>query len=440
MKITEVLIQNLRGFIDEKIIFPHTNLAVLIGENGAGKSSVLDFISYFFSSCINELISDLSGQPLLLTHFFKPEDMGKNTNQAASCEVSFESGGHTRYWRTKDLHNLLSNTQAFSSSKANVDLARLLAQRPDSSIPILAYYSTNRRFAPKQDTPPSEEYRYQQLSAYVDSDHWQGDFSEFATWFRLAEDLENQHKIQQADLEYQSKELATIRNALTLFFGKLKFTIANLRVERGAMGGNGFKKPKIQDNKLVADKQGETLGLQQLSSGEQVILLLVADIARRLAVANPSLSAQDVLSQGEGIVLIDEIELHLHPKWQRNIIPALRLTFPSLQLIVTTHSPQVLSSLERESVLLLDNFKVKPYTPPTQGRDSNSILYDLFGVEERPPDDARELELLYRHIREENMAEAHALFKALTQKWGSDDAEIKRAQMYLEDISKQLFG
>jgi predicted ATP-binding protein involved in virulence len=102
---------------------------------------------------------------------------------------------------------------------------------------------------------------------------------------------------------------------------------------------------------MTITKQGQELIINQLSDGEKCLLAMVGDLARRLAIANPSLP--DPL-QGSGVVLIDEIELHLHPKWQREIIPALTRTFPNCQFIVTTHSPQVISQVKPEGIYILE--------------------------------------------------------------------------------------
>src|SRR5262249_346939 len=108
---------------------------------------------------------------------------------------------------------------------------------------------------------------------------------------------------------------------------------------------------------------------------------LAADLARRLAIAYPD--HPDAL-QGEAVVLIDEIELHLHPSWQRRVLGALRSTFPNCQLIVTTHSPQVLSEVPNEAVVLVDNFQLVRPGAPTAGRDSNAILTEVMETGERP--------------------------------------------------------
>ena len=128
---------------------------------------------------------------------------------------------------------------------------------------------------------------------------------------------------------------------------------------------------------MVVKKSEQTLYFDQLSDGEKCLLAMTGDIARRLAMANPY---ADNPLQGGGVVLIDEIELHLHPGWQRRVVPALERTFPNVQFILTTHSPQVLSSVAREQIVLLSGFQAVSRLPYTEGRDSNAILSELMGV------------------------------------------------------------
>jgi predicted ATP-binding protein involved in virulence len=116
--------------------------------------------------------------------------------------------------------------------------------------------------------------------------------------------------------------------------------------------------------------------------------MLVADIARRLAILNPKASSPEEVLKGNGIVLIDEIDLHFHPAWQCMVIPGLRATFPNCQFFVTTHSPQVLSNVPKENVFILNVFiledgQIYPADSTTYGRDTNAILAQLMGVSER---------------------------------------------------------
>lgn len=150
----------------------------------------------------------------------------------------------------------------------------------------------------------------------------------------------------------------------------------------------GFSKLRVRRSplRMTINKNGSELIINQLSDGEKCLLAMVGDIARRLAIANPGL--ENPLA-GEGVVMIDEIELHLHPDWQRKIIPSLTRTFPNLQFIVTTHSPQIISHVQPDSIYLLESTPegiVAKRPESSFGRDINRILEDIMGVGARPPE------------------------------------------------------
>ena len=155
------------------------------------------------------------------------------------------------------------------------------------------------------------------------------DFRTFFEWYRNQEDYENEKKIETGDLNYQDRALRGVRKAiLSMLDG-----CANLRVVR---------KPRLE---MKIDKDNVSLNVSQMSDGEKCTMALLGDLARRLALANPEKA--DPLC-GEGIVLIDEIELHMHPSWQRKILNVLKKTFPNIQFIITTHSPVVLSEADED--------------------------------------------------------------------------------------------
>ena len=159
-----------------------------------------------------------------------------------------------------------------------------------------------------------------------------------------------------------------------------------------------------------------------------MLLMLVTDLARRLAIANPSLD--DALS-GEGIVLIDEIDLHLHPQWQRNVISSLTQTFPNCQFIVTTHSPQVLSGVEKENVFILENYQIVNNTPYTYGKDSNSILYELMNVKERPNEVQQQIDRCFQFIDNDNLDAAKSALRELSNLLGENDLAVVRARTHI---------
>ena len=157
--------------------------------------------------------------------------------------------------------------------------------------------------------------------------------------------------------------------------------------------------------------------------------MLATDLARRLAIANPGLGENAL--EGEGIILIDEIDLHLHPQWQRRVLPALTKTFPNCQFIVTTHSPQVLSEVPGESVFILENGKLLDYSPHTIGRDSNSILSEIFNVKERPEWSQEKINHCLDLIDDEKWNEARETLKELSHSLGENDIAVVQAQSIL---------
>ena len=160
-----------------------------------------------------------------------------------------------------------------------------------------------------------------------------------------------------------------------------------------------------------------------------MIILIVADIARRLCMLDPK---SETYNQGPGIVLIDEIELHLHPKWQRAVLPALHKTFPNVQFIVTTHSPQVLSEVKDDEIIILRDWQAYSSSVPTYGRDSNAILEQVMGVDERPEDIKKLFDEYFELIASDNLDEASKKRQNLENKLGrKDDPLFTRADSIL---------
>ena len=155
----------------------------------------------------------------------------------------------------------------------------------------------------------------------------------------------------------------------------------------------GASNPEIKHGPLrfmvsVQWDDGETeeeLSIAQLSGGYRIMLALAADLARRMAQGNPHL---DDPLQSEAVVLIDEIELHLHPSWQQRILTDLTRTFPNTQFIVSTHSPQVLTTVKPEHVVELwreqGGIVAGSAAAPTYGAEAGDVLETVMGVDQRP--------------------------------------------------------
>jgi predicted ATP-binding protein involved in virulence len=126
------------------------------------------------------------------------------------------------------------------------------------------------------------------------------------------------------------------------------------------------------------------LDLNQLSDGYQVMLGVIMDFALRLALANPPEKTNKDPLASEAILIIDEVDLHLHPAWQQRVIPDLRRTFPNTQLVLTTHSPQVATTVPSASLKILHQSQLHSAPAGTEGAEAQRLLEDVFGVKPRP--------------------------------------------------------
>ncbi|TAE18832.1 MAG: hypothetical protein EAZ95_03200 [Bacteroidetes bacterium] len=453
MKIKQLNIENYRGFEQASITFPDNNLAVFIGANGAGKTSVLDLVASFLEDFLLGIHNYYPLQNKEINHKKGVTNEFINIINEANAKYSFGITHTNEFafdekdlkYRAKELHSkmflenielsrditgngLYSERQIFTP-EIKLKRTKEILGNPLFSTPIFVYFQLNVTKAKRE-----RYYSIPQLAVYEELTSNINNFAVFKAWFKQEEDFENQEKVNQENLAYRNPKLEIVRKVLETFFQKIESPVfAKMRIHRQGSKIFDFNK-KFSADSLLIDKNGQPFEIERLSSGEKSLMLLVADIARRLSIANPAFSPTEALQKGEGVVLIDEIEQHLHPRWQRLVLPALQTTFPNVHFIVTTHSPQIVSSVPRESVFILDNFQIKDYKPYTQGRDSNSILQDVFGVETYPQAYKEKLHQLHQLIHDEKADQAQKLMQELISYWGENDREIKRAQLYLEDI------
>jgi len=227
--------------------------------------------------------------------------------------------------------------------------------------------------------------------------------------------VSNDAKRQDRATRSEGSELKYVTHAIEEFVPEY----SNIRVKR-------LPRPH-----MLVDKGEVTINLDQLSDGEKNLIALVGDIARRLAIAN---SGNINPLEGNGIVLIDEIDLHLHPSWQRIMIPKLTKLFPNCQFVFSTHSPQVLSHIRPENIFLLENiYNELSYRKAidSYGMNTDRILEDLLGVDARPKKIKREIHHLFRLIQDGQLEEAKTLLEALTDEIGVD-SELTKAEVLIK--------
>jgi predicted ATP-binding protein involved in virulence len=295
---------------------------------------------------------------------------------------------------------------------SNDELQNSLMDNPQN--PVLAHYGTFRESNEvKRGTSTSWRVITPGYSASHGREGWRDIldartvYADVNNWFNEAEAFELRHQ-REVGLEYRDKSLACVRRAVDAMIEN----VSNLR-----MTGSP---PRLMVDFQLPSGRTEPLYLDQLSGGYKLILSLVIDLARRMAMINPKL--EDPL-KSEGIVMIDEIDLHLHPKWQQRIVHQLRRTFPNIQFILTTHSPQVLTALKPENIRKIswrgDDIHFDEI-PSTYGAESGRVLAEVMEVEERPPEDDVEFVGILKKYRELVAAGA----------WDSDEANEVLSELH----------
>lgn len=452
-------------------------LTVLIGDNGSGKTTVLEAITKNLSWLLGNILKeDRTSRPIV----------DHDVNIASSHKIAEShlhlSLGESHEYRTTLVKNLEENEASKDSELAEIrslgDMYRVINARKEINRPLLLFYSVERTNESVQN-----EYSEKSIgkintrfSAYQNALTGKASIADFIGWFlpiaNLAESEERSRKLieQKEELDtlqnlYENtnnssgramierliKQKATSLNALTdglregdQFTSQLKFIKA--AISTLLPGFSDIYLDRSTGNVAVyVVIDGEKLHINQLSEGQRIILGLGADIARRLTMLNPVIDVLDDASplNGQGIVLIDEIELHLHPKWQQNILLNLSKTFKNIQFIVTSHSPQVLSTVDKSNIRILDDNGAAVPDFQTQGVMSSDILERIMGTFSIPQMPVTEKLNELGGLIQEGCYEtnkATALFKELQQHFGDSHPEIKKLenQVNLVELKRRV--
>jgi predicted ATP-binding protein involved in virulence len=407
MRIHSIELTRFRGAQELELNF-HSNLTVLVGANGAGKSTILDAIAIGLSWLVNRIKRiKASGRPIL------ESDINNAKNNAGILLTLNENKEMYGWGLTKSRKGVLRRGVSVGLESVSVLALQIQEKitRTDGrcNLPLLAYYPVNRAVL---DIPLRirTKHTFEPVDAYEESLAGGASFRTFFEWFRQREDIENENKIIMSGKISRDHQLESVRRALTMFMPDF----CNLRVRREPL-------------RMEVEKKGQKITVNQLSDGEKCLMAMIGDIARRLAIANPVL---DNPLEGRGIILIDELELHLHPRWQQQIIPHLLETFPRCQFVVSTHSPHVLTNAKPESVFLLsmDSEKGLAVAPAQEsyGKTAERILEDIMGLETTRPTKVTEaLKTLFVHINNGELEQAKKDAELLQQEIGADPDLVK---------------
>ena len=389
MKLRGIKYINYRGLKTGEISFDD-HLTVIVGKNGAGKSSVLSAVTIAMSWIVARLKSDKANG------FYIEEDSITNGEMHAQLEVDFDVLSSPITIPNKAKKGIQKKfTLCIDAVKEYAAVKRREFEQKNflTSVPVMVYYGVKRAVV---DIPLRiNRHDYSLWDAYKDCFNGAANFRDFFCWFRNQEDIENEYKASERheDAKSYTRDLDAFRNAMKIFMPEYE----GIHVRRSPL-------------RMQVSKNGETLDVNQLSDGEKIYLALIGDLCHRLALANPTL---DNPLLGEGIVLIDEVDLHLHPEWQGSFAAHLTEVFPNLQFVVTTHSPHVINRVEASAIRILAGADVKD-ADYSFGLPSEIILKDVMGLTNDQPEKVETLiARIYDALQQNNLIEVRQTINEL---------------------------
>lgn len=400
--------------LDNIAIEPDGKSVVIFGVNGTGKSSILESINLLYANIINGIVNR---KDLKQSYSLKVEDIQYGKSRTDISASFYLNGDVINYHRS-----MVRKTGRKSHDSANLKTIvssfhdRYVSEDEQGNIPIFVNYGTNRLVL---DIPLriKTHHIFDIYSAFEKAIENRIDFRTFFEWYRNQEDYENECKIESGDLGYTDLSLDAVRHAIVSMLDDC----SNLRVVR---------KPRLE---MKIDKGKTSINVSQMSDGEKCILALFGDLARRLTIANP---CRDNPLEGEGVVLIDEIELHMHPSWQRKILKKLKKVFPNIQFIVTTHSPVVLSEVDDNYDLYYIKMEEGKSTAVQMDRldgyDANMIMEEFMGTPSQNESTTELIHSIYVLINEGRYDKAEENIQKLVRITSENHPDVITARMQIK--------
>lgn len=330
---------------------------VFVGINGAGKTTLLAAVEILFSWLVARLRTpNGKGTPL------RDSDICNSVN-GDFCRLEVELTDGTKWSLAKQRSTVRKSATTKTYLKELGEFANNIVNslQVSQSLPLFASYDVQRIV----DSVPKhvrKRHAMSMLDVYENSIRGRANFNSFFVWFREKEDIENEH-LRETGILTPDHQLECVRRAVE----EAVEGFSELKVRRHPKG-------------FVVKKNGQELRFDTLSDGEQSYISLIADIARKLAMTNPTLANP---LQREGVIVVDEIDLHLHPQWQRDVLPMLKRTFPNCQFLVSTHSPFVLANVnvqdKKNKAFVVEKGEVRPANSDIYTEVDN-VLRGEFGM------------------------------------------------------------
>lgn len=428
MNINNIRLSNFRCFKNTQIKF-NSEFTVIVGNNGAGKSSVLDAVAISLGSFLAGIDGVQSNSISKDDVRFVSYELGSVIDRQPQFPVQIQCvanvGQEILTWDR--VLNSENGRTTIVDAKQIMEYAGGLQQKvrkgdKNTILPLFSYYGTGRLFAQKKQKRSSSSLQSaSKFAGYIDCLDIMSNEKLMLKWFKKMTLIELQEKRALPEL---SAVIGAIKKCLDGVFSE-----STQNPEP-----NVFYEVKTDDI-IITFKNShgelEKHPLRELSDGYRNTLSIIADIAYRMAVLNPQL-LENVVNLTPGVVLIDEIDLHLHPSWQKRIIKDLRVIFPKVQFIVTTHSPSIISSISNEHLIVFKDYEAIYPSSTTYGRDVNSVLREIMGVSERQQEIMEKFNIFYHFIDIQDYEQARIILQELMATVGPEDPEIAGANVTLK--------
>lgn len=408
LRIDKLHLENFRCFDTLDVLF-EPEVTVFFAENGGGKSALLTALAMAL-----DLLQPRHTKGLALN---AERDVRRVRNEAGqrepagACTIACTAVvGNAENVSWSD--SVSATARKHKANLRDVSDAIEKARLPGERWPLLGFYGTGRLANERKPGPKTQAFQ-DRWDGYVGSLEPSATDGPLLDWLKgeVLGDLVR-HRRGEPERQMDRGVLDAIKRATP--------GLADLWYD-----------PALE-SPLASFVDGREATWSELSDGFHVFMGLVGDIARRAVILNGQDGA-DAPNRVEGVVLIDEIDLHLHPRWQRTALEGLRAAFPKLQFIVTTHSPQVLSSVENRQVRRLVDYRLRKQGVFVEGRDTNAILRELMGTDDRDERGKEALDELHALIDDGKASEARELLKTLRAQWGDMDPELIRAERLIEE-------
>jgi len=431
VKLKNVNIKNYRCFKETDIDFDD-HITLIVGKNGAGKTAILDAVAISISTFLLGIDGGVSRSILKEDARYEFHDLNGTVDPQHQFPVSIESKGDCCGKRDINWLRSLNSANSKTTTKDACKLTeiaiyvqnQIMTGDKTLVLPLLSYYGTGRLYAQKKGKRNMQSLtEFKRQVGYVDCMAAESNEKLMLSWFQK-QTLKSLQEQQKTGVLATSLLLKTVEKAICKSYEKIS----------GA--SNASLVFDLDTHKLIlefrsSDGSIQKFAMDEMSDGYKNTLSMIGDIAYRMAVLNPTLGER-VLEETPGIVLIDEVDLHLHPQWQQTILKDLHEVFPNIQFVVTSHAPAVINSVPREQIRILDNGEIYMPAAETYGRDANSILREVMKVSERPEDVKRKLDIFYTCMDEKDYNTAEEVLISIENIVGTTDPDIAAARTSLE--------